>query len=166
LLILLAVHKKLVLNHLCSTNMPDSWVQEQANRYAKGLVQCLPHTEHLNIVLSSWSMSHRVDLKELMTQHLINVTGRLSIEDVLPICGLGPQKSTNIQIVIQTRQCTAWELKILELLNSRVEKLKMWNLCPGLASETMCQCLEILGTDIKKSAHYKHGPPFGEDSVH
>lgn len=39
----------------------------------------------------------------------------------------------------------------------------MWNLCPGLASETVCQCLEILGTDIKKSAHNKHGPPFGED---
>jgi hypothetical protein len=52
-------------------------------------------------------MSHRVGLKELMTQHLINVTGRLSIEDVLPICGLGPQTSKNTQIVIQTRQCKA-----------------------------------------------------------
>lgn len=50
--------------------------------------------------------------------------GRLSIEDILPICGLGPQKSTNIQTVIHTRQCTAWELKILELLNSRAEKFK------------------------------------------
>jgi hypothetical protein len=45
-------------------------------------------------------MSHRVGLKELMTQQLISVTGRLSIEDVLPICGFGPQKSTNIQNVI------------------------------------------------------------------
>jgi len=48
-------------------------------------------------------MPHRVDLKELMTQHLINVTGR----NVLPICGLGPQISTNIQIVIQTRKWKA-----------------------------------------------------------
>jgi len=31
----------------------------------------------------------------------------LSIEEVLPICRLGPQKSTNIQTVIQTRQCKA-----------------------------------------------------------
>lgn len=52
-------------------------------------------------------MSHRVGLKELMTQHLINVTGKLSIEEVLPICRLGPQKNTNIQTVIQTRQCKA-----------------------------------------------------------
>jgi len=52
-------------------------------------------------------MSHRLGLKELTTQHLINVTGRLTIEDVIPIFGLGPQTSTNIQIVIQTRQCKA-----------------------------------------------------------
>jgi hypothetical protein len=45
----------------------------------------------------------QVSLKELTTQHLINVAGRLSIEDVLPVCGLGPQRSTNIQTVIQTR---------------------------------------------------------------
>lgn len=43
-------------------------------------------------------MSDRVGLKELTTQHLINVTGRLSIDDVLPIWGLGPQKSTNCNI--------------------------------------------------------------------
>jgi hypothetical protein len=52
-------------------------------------------------------MSHREGLKELLTQHLKNVTGRLPIEDVLPICVLRPHKSTNIQIVIQTRKCKA-----------------------------------------------------------
>jgi hypothetical protein len=45
-------------------------------------------------------MSHTVGLEELMTQHLINVTGKLSIEEVLPICRSGLQKSTNIQTVI------------------------------------------------------------------
>jgi hypothetical protein len=52
-------------------------------------------------------MSHRVGLKELMTQHLINVTGKQPTEEVLPICRLGPQNSTNIQTVIWTRQCKA-----------------------------------------------------------
>jgi hypothetical protein len=52
-------------------------------------------------------MPHRVGVKELMTQHLINVTGKQSIEEVLPIYRLGPQNSTNIQTVIQTIQCKA-----------------------------------------------------------
>jgi hypothetical protein len=54
----------------------------------------------------------------------MTVTGGLPIDDVFLVCGLGPQKSTDMQNVVQNRTCKAGKLKILEMLNSTVETFK------------------------------------------